>query len=48
MVESIRIRNLSHAVATLSVELSMATDFADLFEVKEGRVSAVGSRGRPR
>jgi glycogen debranching enzyme len=38
MAEMIRIRNLSPEAVELAVELTMATDFADLFEVKEGHV----------
>ncbi len=40
MTETITIRNLAHEAAGLRVDLQMGTDFADLFEVKEGRVRA--------
>ncbi|MFC5063802.1 glycogen debranching N-terminal domain-containing protein [Actinomycetospora atypica] len=38
MVEELSIRNLSAEAAGLTVELDVEADFADLFEVKEGRV----------
>lgn len=37
MTETITIRNLANEAAGLTVELVAGTDFADLFEVKEGR-----------
>ena len=37
MTETITVRNLANEAAGLMVELVVGTDFADLFEVKEGR-----------
>jgi glycogen debranching enzyme len=38
MTESIRIHNLANEAAALTVEIVAGTDFADLFDVKEGRI----------
>ncbi len=38
MTETILVRNLSNEVAALNLSLRVASDFADLFEVKEGRL----------
>ncbi len=38
MTESIRIHNLANEAAALTVEIMAGSDFADLFDVKEGRV----------
>jgi glycogen debranching enzyme len=38
MREDLRLRNLSNRSVTVEVALRIAADFADLFEVKEGRV----------
>ena len=48
MREDIRSRNYGQEPAFCSLELSVAADFADLFEVKEGRVEKVGELDRPR
>jgi glycogen debranching enzyme len=37
MTEVVRLRNLGHEVAGVTLELKVASDFADLFEVKEGK-----------
>ena len=38
MTEAIRVHNLANEAAALTVEVAAATDFADLFDVKEGRL----------
>jgi glycogen debranching enzyme len=40
MLEEIRVRNLGHEAAGVTLTLEVHADFADLFEVKEGRVHA--------
>ncbi len=40
MTEVLRVRNLGHEVAGVTLELRVDSDFADLFEVKEGRAYA--------
>ncbi len=38
MLEELRVRNLGHEAAGVTLTLEVHSDFADLFEVKEGRV----------
>ncbi|MBW3645921.1 MAG: amylo-alpha-1,6-glucosidase [Actinobacteria bacterium] len=44
MREDVTVRNFGHEPAACIVELTVDVDFADLFEVKEGRVELVGER----
>ena len=44
MREDVTVRNFGHEPAMCIVEITVDVDFADLFEVKEGRVELVGER----
>src|SRR5687768_16687644 len=44
MREDITVRNFGEEPAFCAIDLSLGCDFADLFEVKEGRVEATGEQ----
>ena len=48
MREDVTVRNYGLEPALCVLEMPVAADFADLFEVKEGRVEKVGRSERPR
>ncbi|GAP54515.1 amylo-Alpha-1,6-Glucosidase [Arthrobacter sp. Hiyo6] len=44
--EDITVRNYSREPAVCSIGLTVETDFADLFEVKDGRARITGQQSR--